>query len=219
MSIDNDPLWDALSGKKWPKYKGELKTPIDIRAKERLIDAFLRKCNALALFYGTDPEPTQSNLLRLFFCLACHHVPGFRLRKLRKPHSNKLWTDDRFEELITDVETVKRQKHLRWDREALDYLIANRPYSVKWGKSLKKIENDREKWKETLESRLQDAKKLRRKRLKAEALYREMLIAELMKDGAATGAPGLRAETGMPSGGAGLLGNPPPGPVPNEPKE
>jgi hypothetical protein len=176
MSIDNDPLGASTRRKKWPKYKGELGNPINVN-KERLDDAFLRKCGALAQFYGINPEPTSDYILRLFICLARHHVPGFRLREPRKTPSNKIWTDDILEELYTDVEKIKSQNGFTQDREAYDYIATHRPYSAKWRKVFKK-DQTRRTMKENLESRYQDA---RRKRDEAEALYKEMLVAALMK--------------------------------------
>jgi hypothetical protein len=177
MSKEFDALWASVRGKQWPKYEGELTKGIDVNAEEDLLDAFLRKCRALAQFYGLESEPTPDNFVRLFLCLASHHVPGFRFRKPRKTPANKKWTDERLEELFTDVETIKSQKGFKQDRQAYDYIVGTRAYSAKWQKVFTRTDS-REKMKESLESRFQQAKNMREKR---EVFYRQALAAALMK--------------------------------------
>jgi hypothetical protein len=123
----------------------------------RQLDAELgAKLSLLMAHYDID-ERSDDAMGELAYLLACEHVPGFRIVKEAKSTRGRKreWDGPRLTELYNAVESAKGEHNLN-DRLALAFL-ASRPNSI-WNppprhKGLK------QQWVETLESRLQDAKK------------------------------------------------------------
>ena len=170
---------------KQSRYKGELNSPIDIvppplafwgpvtdktrdeyeaavarqesEFQELLVDIQERRIRQLAEHFGIDPNLEAEALWpRLAIRLASEHVPGFRLRTGRSGWP-KLWPDERLNDLRITVEQVKRKLGCT-DRDAFKFIATDDEYSAKWGKPGASKEELR-KWIESLESRLQDAKR------------------------------------------------------------
>jgi hypothetical protein len=108
----------------------------------------------------------------LALALAIDHIPGFQIdpTPLELEHGNhgtvlyrkkggrrKEWTAQRFNDLLIAVEDAKRKGFLE-DREALLFIAVRQK---KWAQPANH-RGGRSKWIETLESRLQDAKRLKR---------------------------------------------------------
>jgi hypothetical protein len=98
-----------------------------------------------------------SDMQALFWALLSAHVPGFKIitgggeKRGRKRH----WDGPRLVALYRDVEAAKTPQR-RTDRQALKFLVKNEP--DRWGPPKGRQHNERQ-WIETLESRLQDAKR------------------------------------------------------------
>jgi len=93
----------------------------------------------------------------LFWAVISAHVPGFKIvtdggnKRGRKRH----WDGPKLSALYRAVEAVKTPLR-RTDRQALTFLVKNDP--DRWGPPRGHRHNERQ-WIETLESRLQDAKR------------------------------------------------------------
>jgi hypothetical protein len=139
---------------------------------EAITQKILGKLALLMKHYSiSDPDDWFS----LALALAVDHVPGFQVENTlgvqqidqgislvvhagRKKTGRPItWPFDRLEELFDDVEKTKKQFGLTQDREALSRIARHPKWSPpanhrgEWGQ-----------WIETLESRLQEAKALRR---------------------------------------------------------
>jgi hypothetical protein len=99
-----------------------------------------------------------SNMTALAWALACAHVPGFQIVEARgsKRGRKKEWHGGKLQKLYDDVRAVKT-RHGYNDRQALKFLSNNAEFAPAWGPP-EGYGNSR-KWIETLESRLQDAKR------------------------------------------------------------
>jgi hypothetical protein len=136
---------------------------------EAIEQKFKQKLDLLMTHYSiSDREDWYS----LALALAVDHIPGFQVenklgleqidggislvvhRGRKKVGRRNKWSVDRLCELLSDVEKRKKQSDLKSDREALRQIASLR----KWGPPA----NHPGDWVETLESRLQEAKKLRR---------------------------------------------------------
>jgi hypothetical protein len=107
----------------------------------------------------------EDDYFSLALALACDHVPGFQVvsAKLKLKHGNwgavirdtkpTEWSLERLLKLLNAVEEAKPRHGT--DRETLKMLMQKQEWSRPLGR-------DEQKWLETLESRLQDAKRIKR---------------------------------------------------------
>jgi len=156
---------------KKPRYKGELGKPIYVGSipfeaaneeqQERIEQAAIKKIPLLMEHYKI---PNKDDYLSLALALAKDWVPGFQV----KPVAVKLdhgtwgavirdtkptkWPPERLLKLLNAVAETKRKHALSKDREALKILMQKGEWSRPYNR-------DEQKWLETLESRLQDAKR------------------------------------------------------------
>ena len=131
----------------------------------------VEKLRLLMDHYGISDK---ADFFSLAFALAIDHVPGFRIdpTPLRQEQisdgvalvvqDNRTgrrleWPPERLDSLLSAVEDAKRKHGLSTDRDAITVVARNR----KWGQPANHKGNH-EQWLETLESRLQDAKRSKR---------------------------------------------------------
>jgi len=149
------------------------------RANEEMDDLYrqaieetrLEKLRLLMDHYGISDK---ADFFSLALALAIDHVPGFGIdpTPLRREQisdgvalvvqdnrtGRKLeWPPKRLDSLLSAVEDAKRKHGLSTDREAITVVARNR----EWGRPANHKGSD-EQWLETLESRLQDAKRSKR---------------------------------------------------------
>ena len=160
---------------KKPRYKGELGKPIYVggipfeaaneeqqeRIEQGIEQAAIKKLPLLMEHYKI---PNKDDYFSLALALAKDWVPGFQV----KPVAVKLdhgtwgavirdtkptkWPPERLLKLLNAVAETKRKHALSKDREALKILMQKGEWSRPYNR-------DEQKWLETLESRLQDAKR------------------------------------------------------------
>src|SRR5262249_33516937 len=161
---------------KKPRYKGELGKPIYVGSipfeaaneeqQERIEQAAIKKLPLLMEHYKI---PNKDDYFSLALALAKDWVPGFQV----KPVAVKLdhgswgavirdtkptkWPPERLLKLLNAVAETKRKHALSKDREALKILRQKGEWSRPYNR-------DEQKWLETLESRLQEAKRDQRGR-------------------------------------------------------
>lgn len=168
-------------GAKRRRYSGELATPIVMpapptfwgavthervrrwrkasqqhqqEAKNRAAEKLLEKMSLLMKHYGIADE---NDMRTLAWKLAYEHVPGFRVvveEKTRKGRKRK-WDGPRLQELFEAVQSVKKE-HRYNDRQALTFLVSSHDSPWRLPATHK---GTKQQWIETLESRLQDAKR------------------------------------------------------------
>jgi hypothetical protein len=164
---------------KKPRYKGELNKPIRVGSipiettnessewiEQGIEQEMIEKLPLLMEHYEiTDKDDYFS----LALALAMDHVKGFQVvqAKLKLKHGNwgaviqdtkpTIWPRDRLLGLLNDVEEEKQKPGCSTDREALQILMRKPEWSPPASHR-----GDMTQWLETLESRLQDAKRIRR---------------------------------------------------------
>ena len=123
---------------------------------QRVEQKLLEKISLLMKHYGiTDENDTTA----LAWELAFNHVPGFKTvpEVHTKKGRKKEWHGGKLRELYDIVQSVKEQ-HKFNDRQALKFVSNNPQYAEFWGPP-KRYQGSKQQWVETLESRLQDAKR------------------------------------------------------------
>ena len=123
-------------------------------AGQRVEQKLLEKISLLMKHYGiTDENDTTA----LAWELAFNHVPGFKTvpEVHTKKGRKKVWHGGKLRELYDIVQSVKEQ-HKFNDRQALKFV--SKQYAEFWGPP-KSYQGSKQQWVETLESRLQDAKR------------------------------------------------------------
>lgn len=160
---------------KKPGYKGELGKPIYVgsipfeaaneeqqeRIEQGIEQAAIKKLPLLMEHYKI---PNKDDYLSLALALAKDWVPGFQVKTvavkldhgtwgavMRDTKPTK-WPPERLLKLLNAVAETKRKHALSKDREALKILMQKGEWSRPYNR-------DEQKWLETLESRLQDAKR------------------------------------------------------------
>jgi hypothetical protein len=125
-------------------------------AEQLVQEVRLRKLSLLMSDYGIED---QNDTLQLAMMLACDHVPGFRVVPERKKTQGrkKEWDAEKLEALLDAVKSVKKQHRFN-DRQALAFLSNNARTAAEWGPP-RHYKGTKKQWIETLESRLQDAKR------------------------------------------------------------
>ena len=87
-----------------------------------------------------------------------------------------VWGPDRLEEIFAEVDAIKSASG-GTDRQALERLVRK----IKWGPPANH-RGGRDKWLETLESRLQQAKRLRRRAAELEVNFAKLQRIVIAKD-------------------------------------
>jgi hypothetical protein len=145
---------------------------------EAIARAWQEKLPLLFEHYGIEDK---SDYFSLSLALAIDHVPGFAVKHVTwklsegdygvvepatKAGRHRDWTSERLRALLDAVEAVKRDKKVGTDREALLLLSRRKPW-----KAPANHRGEATQWVETLETRLQEAKKIDKKaKLLAEGL-------------------------------------------------
>jgi hypothetical protein len=102
----------------------------------------------------------KGDMAALACALAVEHVPGFSVQlpeAKSKGGRRRKWDANRLEELYKTVRSIKQQHHLT-DRQALKFMVNNQRHAVTWGKPTAH-KGSKDQWIETLEARLQEAKR------------------------------------------------------------
>jgi hypothetical protein len=159
-------------------YKGELAKPIYVGSipieganeEQEWIEQVIEqeRIEKLPLLMEHYKIEGKDNYLSLALALAMDHVPGFQVKQtaLKLNHGNwgaviranigrpTIWPPERLDRLLNAVEETKRGRGLSEDREALKILMLRKEWS-------RPINRGEQQWLETLESRLQDAKRIK----------------------------------------------------------
>jgi hypothetical protein len=138
--------------------------------REAVEKEFLKKLRLLMDHYEISDK---DDWFSLALALAVDHIPGFRVsgvgfeagqdsgavvyRDGEKVGRRETWTGDRLERLLEAVEREKKKSGIRTDREALSRLARRQEWAQPPNHRKGQLN-----WIETLESRLQDAKKFKR---------------------------------------------------------
>jgi hypothetical protein len=118
----------------------------------------------LALLFDHFGIEDKTDMASLAWALVVEHVPGFKVQfPESKPNVGRKvrWPPERLWELYETVQSVKRQ-HKYTDRHALTFIAKNQAYAAIWG-TPPDHKGSTEQWIETLEARLQDAKRLQKR--------------------------------------------------------
>ena len=158
-----------------PRYKGELGKPIYVgsipieatneeqqeRIEQGIEQVAIEKLPLLMEHYKI---PNKDDYFSLALALARDWVPGFQVKTVpvKLTHGNwgavirdtkpTKWPPERRLKLLNAVAETKQKHALSTDREALKILMQKGEWSRPYNR-------DEQKWLETLESRLQDAKR------------------------------------------------------------
>jgi hypothetical protein len=179
------------------RYKGELAKPIRVgsipikatseeseKIKRGIQQGAIEKLPLLMEHYNIADK---DDYFSLALALAIDHVPGFQVvsAKLKLKHGYwgavirdtkpTAWPPERLLRLLSAVKETKQGRELSSDREALKSLMRK-------GEWRRPLGRDEHKWLETLESRLYDAKRL--KRDMAFPRYRALSDAEELEEAA-----------------------------------
>jgi hypothetical protein len=177
-----------MKAKKKRRYKGELAKPIHVGSipiettseeqsdwiKQQFVEQELIEKLPLLMEYYKIAD--NDDYFSLALALARHHVPGFRVvqAKLKLKHGDwgavikdrcAEWPRERLLSLLGAVEEAKQKHGFSTDREAIEFLMQKRkwqPRASYRGESKQRLE--------TLESRLQDAKRISREERDGPAL-------------------------------------------------
>ena len=124
-------------------------------ADAKVQDILQKKLQLLMKEYGVAEGDWQE----LALALASKHVPGFAIITDggKKSGRNRVWDGPRLEALHAAVRKVK-QAHQLNDRQALTFIVNNEEYATDWAPP-KSHKGSKQQWAETLESRLNDAKR------------------------------------------------------------
>jgi hypothetical protein len=116
----------------------------------------------LAMLFDHYGIADKKNWAALASALAEQHVPGFTIQFYAKSKRGrkKTWDPNRLHELDRTVQSIKQQHALN-DRRALTFMVNNKEHTATWGPPTGH-KGSKQQWIETLEARLQDAKKLRK---------------------------------------------------------
>jgi hypothetical protein len=161
--------------RKKPRYKGELGKPIYVGSipfeaaneeQQERIDQGIEQAaiNKLPLLMEHYKIPNKDDYFSLALALAKDFVPGFQVKTVRvkleygdwgaviRDTKPTKWPPERRLKLLNAVAETKKKHALSTDREALKILMQKGEWSRPYNR-------DEQKWLETLESRLQDAKR------------------------------------------------------------
>lgn len=167
----------------WPKVSKDVVDRIKHAAGNNSAEFWDAECDAkLGLLFDHFGIADKADFALLAKFLAIAFVPGFRTKEVSyvlehgsygaviekkdtKPGPATEWTDERLLQLVEDVEKQKQSEAESTDRAALQILINKRKYP-----STLRSKGTGE-WLETLESRLQEGRKLKRRYEEYEAEF------------------------------------------------
>jgi hypothetical protein len=131
------------------------------KAEQLIKQKISQKMGLLMKHYGNS-DPNDMSALAL--ALAFAHVPGFKIvpETKTKKGRKRIWDGPRLLELFETVEMFK-SKHNFTEKIALKFMVNNEQYAAVWGLP-PTHKGSKEQWIETLQSRLQDAKRYVRRR-------------------------------------------------------
>jgi hypothetical protein len=113
----------------------------------------------LAMLFDHYGIADKKNWAALARALAAQHVPGFRIQS-SKSGRKRIWDSDKLQELERTVQSI-RQQHAFNNRQALTFMVNNSEQAATWGVPTVH-KGSKQQWIETLEARLQEAKKHRK---------------------------------------------------------
>jgi hypothetical protein len=101
----------------------------------------------------------ENNTMALVWSLAFDHVPGFKVVPEGGPKKGrkKEWHGEKLQALYDAVQSARSQHNYN-DRQALKFISSNPQLAKTWGAPAN-YRGSKNQWVETLESRLQDAKR------------------------------------------------------------
>jgi hypothetical protein len=153
---DAPPTFEGFVSEKrvkefWKKYNRHQR-----KMKDRVDKQIAEKLSLLMEFYGIA---NKNDMGALALALATEHVPGFKVvtQGDEKRGRKKMWDGPKLQALLQAVITVK-EKHRFTDRQALHFISTNDESAAIWGPPVG-YRGSKRQWIETLESRLQDAKR------------------------------------------------------------
>jgi hypothetical protein len=151
---DPPTFWGAVTQERVHKYWRDYENH-HRNAERRVNEKLLQKMSLLMKRFKIADDDAAS----LAWALAFEHVPGFKIVPERKAKSGrkKSWHGGKLQALHGAVQSVK-QRHRFNDRQALKFISNNSQWSEIWGPPSGYKGSDKQ-WIETLESRLQDAKR------------------------------------------------------------
>ena len=148
-------FWGAVTDERvkefWRNYERHQQ-----EAEQSVKQQLWRKLSLLMKHFKIADE---NDTMALVWALASEHVPGFQVvpeggsKKGRK----KEWHGEKLQALYDAVQSAKNQHNFN-DRLALKFISSNSLSAKTWGLPAN-YKGSKEQWVETLESRLQDAKR------------------------------------------------------------
>jgi hypothetical protein len=117
----------------------------------------------LALLFDHYGIADKKDMAALVSALLAEHVPGFKVQfpeTKAKRGAKRKWYPDRFEELYRTVQSIKQQYNFT-DRQALIFMVNNQQHAATWGVPTGR-RGSKQQWIETLEARLQEAKRFQK---------------------------------------------------------
>jgi hypothetical protein len=119
----------------------------------------LEKLPLLFDHYGIE---NRNDIHALVLALAIDHVPGFKTatRSTSRRGRRLKWSLERLLTLLKDVRDVRLTSNFN-DKRALQHIATNPQFANAWGfPPNRESQSQKQKWIETLQSRLNDAKRL-----------------------------------------------------------
>jgi len=152
--------------KYWRDYENHQR-----KVEHDLHQKLLKKMSLLMKHFEIADE---SDVPALAWALALKHVPGFKIipEEKAKRGRKKEWHGGKLQALYDVVQSLK-SKHGFTDRQALKFLSNGPEFASAW-RPTKDYRGSPKQWVETLESRLQDAKRY--------VAYIESLPAQLLQE-------------------------------------
>ena len=155
--VRHDPptFWGAVTKKRvrqfWLDYERH-----ERETDEKVAQTLLHKISLLMKHHNVADE---DDAWALAFALAHEHVPGFKIvpENKTKRGRKKEWHGGKLDALYNAVQAVKNKHNLN-DRQALTFMSKNSEWASTWGRP-PSHKGSQKQWIETLESRLQDAKR------------------------------------------------------------
>ena len=161
-----------------PRYKGELAKPIYVGSipieganeeQSEWIEHVIEQeiVEKLPFLMEHYKIPNKDDYFSLALALAMDFVPGFQVKqtalKLKHGHwgavirdtKPTIWSPERLLRFLNAVEEAKQRQGRSTDREAIRFVMQK-------GEWRRPLDRDEQKWLETLESRLQDARRIKR---------------------------------------------------------
>jgi len=148
-------FWGAVTDERvkefWRNYECHQQ-----KAEQSVAQQLWRKLSLLMKHFKIADE---SDTMALVWALAFEHVPGFQVVPEGGPKKGrkKEWHGEKLQALYDAVQSARKQ-HNHNDRQALKFISSNPQLARTWGPP-PNYKGSKKQWIETLESRLQDAKR------------------------------------------------------------